>query len=246
VGRENGKSEENLAKKAFDAAIVAITSGTIQSHAGTGLVASAFAGALAAIAPGALEKAIKHRQRNEDWAMEIALRTFPEGVDIFKERLSSNVERIELFARILRAAAPSTLDARVIALGRVLAYGLEDGADMGEAFMLAAALADLEALHILVLQRIDEQPVAPEETRTHQNRGWDKNDIVQTMPEFNVTIDGILATLSRHGLLTDTGAVMYPGSAGPAVWAISPLGKRVVFLLSHEVELLLRQMRQED
>ncbi|MGH7883787.1 MAG: hypothetical protein ACREN8_12950, partial [Candidatus Dormibacteraceae bacterium] len=130
-----------------------------------------------------------------------------EGVDIFKERLSSDVERVELFVRVLEAAAPTTLNAKVIALGRVLAYGLEEDADMGEAFMVAAALADMEAPHVLILQRINEQPIAPEETRTNQDRGWDKNDIAQAMPEFNTTLDGILAGLSRHGLLMDMGRV---------------------------------------
>jgi hypothetical protein len=245
VDEERDDSAKTLGKQAFDAAITAITSGAIQSYAGTGLAVSAFTGALSAIVPHVLEKAIQHRQRNEDWTIEIALRTFPEGVDIFKERLSSNVDRIELFARILKSAAPTTLDAKVIALGRVLAYGLEEDANMGEAFMLAAALADMEGPHILVLQRIHEQTVAPEETRTNQERGWDKNDIAQAMPEFDTTLDGILATLSRHGLLMDVGRVNYPGSVGPTIWTISPLGRRAMFLLNHEVELFLRQMQEE-
>jgi hypothetical protein len=117
---------------------------------------------------------------------------------------------------------------------------------MGEAFMLAAALADMEAPHAVVLQRIHEQPVAPEETRTNQDRGWDKSDIEQAMPEFNTTLDGILATLSRHGLLMDVGRVNYPGSVGPTIWTISPLGRRAALLLSHEVDLLLRQMQEGD
>ena len=223
MDRESDESKKNLGKRVLDATFVSLVSDTIQVYTGTGLVANTLGSAISAMVPHMLDRAIKHRRRNEDWAIEIALRTFPEGIDIFKERLPSNVERIELFARILRAAAPTTLDAKVIALGRVLAYGLEDDADMGEAFMLAAALSDMEGPHILVLQRIHEQPVAPENARTNQERGWDKNDIAQVMPEFNTTLDGILATLSRHGLLTDVGRVNYPGSVGPTIWTISPL-----------------------
>lgn len=243
---QRDEPEKALVKKMYDAAITAIVSGITQPYLGAGLLATGIGSALSAMAPHILDKAIEHRQRNKDWAIEIALRTFDEGVDIFKERLSSDVERVELFVRVLEAAAPTTLDAKVIALGRVLAYGLEEDADMGEAFMLAAALADMEGPHILVLQRIHEQPVAPEETRTNQERGWDKNDIAQVMPEYNTTLDGILATLSRHGLLMDVGRVNYPGSVGPTIWTISPLGSRIVFLLSYEVELLLRQMQEEE
>jgi hypothetical protein len=104
-GDEPGKA---LTKKMYDAAITRIVSGITQPYLGEGSLATGFVSALSAVAPHILDKAIKYRQRNKDWALEISLRTFPEGVDIFKERLSSNVERVELFARVLEAAAPTT------------------------------------------------------------------------------------------------------------------------------------------
>lgn len=245
---ERGKE---LEISAWQMAIEASVSGAgilTQLALGAG-IATTVAGGIVPVTASALlhltREVIRRRQKNPENVLNRAAESVG-GLDILEERLFSHDERIQLLGRVLEAAARTTLEKKVRALTRVLVDGLQDDADMGEAHILAEALAAIEEAHALVLQRIHDEPVAPEETRINQNTGWERNDIAQAMPEFNTTLDGILAVLAGHGLLMDMGRVNYPGKVGPVIWTISPLGSRIVFLLSHEVELLSRQMQEED
>lgn len=219
----------------------------VQLASGAGVVPTAAGGAVAVVTPALLRmtrEVIKRRQNRADRALITAAEAI-DGLDILEERLRNYDERVELLGRVLEAAARTPLEKKIRALSRVLVDGLQDDADMGEAFMLADALADMEEPHVLLLERIHEEPIAPAETRTNQNWGWDINDISQATRELNPTLNGILAVLARHGLLEDKGRVTYPGGVGPAVWTISQLGRRAVFLLSHELDRL-RQKQEEE
>ena len=169
------------------------------------------------------------------------------GLDIFEERLYSHDERVELLGQVLEAAArTTTLEDKVRALSHVLVYGLKDDADMGEAFILTAALADIEAPHLEVLRYIHVQPLPPPELQPHQDiepQGWESDYLARALPEVAEIIDGLVAVLVRHGLLKEMGGVTYPGSVGPAMLTISRLGRRVIFLLSHEADRLSSQAK---
>jgi hypothetical protein len=96
------------------------------------------------------------------------------------ERLATTDEhRLELTARVLRAAARTPLADKLPALARVLADGLDDDAKVDEAFVLAAALDDLEAPHVQVLALFDSAP------SEHGDRGitaWEPDQIVSALP----------------------------------------------------------------
>jgi hypothetical protein len=165
--------------------------------------------------------------------MEVAA-TCLGGLDILEERVAGHDERVELLARVLEAAGRSTLEAKVRALGRVLADGLREGELLDEAFMLAAALDELEAAHILVLQFIAAAH-PPSETgdgsKQPATRGWETDALVQELPDIAVVVEPAVAVLARHGLLSASGGRNFPGHVGPAIYRISPLGTRCLFLL---------------
>jgi hypothetical protein len=62
-------------------------------------------------------------------AFEVAAGILDVGVEIFDERLPGHDERVELLARVIDAAARSTIEEKIPALGRVLAQGLSDEGD---------------------------------------------------------------------------------------------------------------------
>ena len=155
-------------------------------------------------------------------------------MDIFEERVLEYDCRLELFTRVVQAAAHSNLEEKIAALGLVLAQGLSEDGDFDEAFALAGALADIEAPHILVLEKIDKTPVPPVEVRRSaevQPIGWESTEIAEAVPEVASVVDNVVAALSRHGLTRDRGRANFPSTVGPAIWSITDLGRRCLFLI---------------
>lgn len=248
---QRDKPEELVSQMAIEAA--ASGGGILTQLAmGTG-VTTTVAGGVAPVVISALVRVTREvirRRQNRAGRLLLTAAEAVGGLDIFEERLYSHDERVELLGRVLEAAArTTTLEAKIRALSRVLVDGLADDADMGEAFILAAALTDVEAPHIKVLEYIDAQPVPPLESRPHKDlepQGWEANYLARALPEVAEILDGLIAVLARHGLLKEIGGVTYPGSVGPAMLTISRLGQRLVFLLSHEADWLSHHIRNDD
>lgn len=251
MDEQRDKPENLLSQMAIE---TAASGGGILTQLAMGAgVATTVAGGVAPVVMSALvrgtHEVIRRRQNRAGKLLNAAAEAVG-GLDILEERLYSHDERVELLGRVLEAAArTATLEDKVRALSRVLVDGLEDDADMGEAFILAAALADIEAPHVEVLKFINAQPIPPLEFRPHQDlepQGWEADYLARALPEVAEIIDGLVAVLARHGLLKEMGGVTYPGSVGPAMLIISRLGRRVVFLLSHEADRLSRQEKGDD
>jgi hypothetical protein len=248
---QRDKPEELVSQMAIEAA--AGGGGILTQLAmGAGLTTTV-AGGVAPVVISALVRAtrevIRRRQNRAGRLLVIAAETVG-GLEIFEERLYSHDERVELLGRVLEAAArTTTLEAKIRALSHVLVDGLEDDADMSEAFILAAALADVEEPHVEVLRYIDAQPVPPLELRPHEDlepQGWEVDYLARALPEVAEILDGLVAVLTRHGLLKELGGVTYPSSVGPAMLTISRLGQRLVFLLGHEADWLSRHTKADD
>jgi hypothetical protein len=110
---------------------------------------------------------------------------------------------------------------------------------LDEAFVLAAALDDLEAVHALVLRFMADTPVAPQELRREQNvkpKGWETSELAEALPEYAVMVEQVVAVLARNGLIHAAGGIAYPGQVGSAVYSVAPLGERCLFLL-HDDEV---------
>ena len=210
---------------------------------GAGVVANAAIGPFGAlVAPAALlarkrwQRAVRRRELAATEALEVAAELVG-GLKILEERTEHDDRRLELLARVIEAAGRTTLKSKIRALGRVLAEGLgeEEGA-VDEAMELAAALNDLEALHVEVLDRMDKVPTPPESLRRQPDvaaQGWELSELSAALPHLGV-LDSLLSTLSGHGLVIGLGGVTYPGNVGPPVWRITPLGQRCLFLLDPE------------
>lgn len=224
-----------------------VMAGALGSTAAVALLGTGTAGAIVGgVAPPALVLGVKaygwavaRRQRQAGHAMEVAA-TCLGGLNILEERLASHDERVELLARVLEAAGRSNLDAKVRALGRVLADGVRDGGNVDEAFALAAALGDLDAVHVLVLTFLADNPIPSVEVRRRKEenvepQGWERSELVDALPEYASLAVQVVAVLARHGLISDVRGLTW-GTVGPAVYRLAPLGMRCLFLL-HDDEV---------
>lgn len=207
------------------------------------------AGPLVATAVGASAPALKllHRLGNrlvdrrrdrQIQALERAALILDIDLEVLEDLGGSDADRLELLARVLEAAARTPLDEKVTALSRVLAGGLGDEASTREALVIVAAMADIEAAHVFVLQCLATTPLPPEALRRPNHpepRGWEASQLAAAIPEVDEILDGLLAVLSGHGLIRDQGGVVYPGGVGSAVWKVTALGRRCLLLLGEEV-----------
>lgn len=73
----------------------------------------------------------------------------------FDAALQSDAIRSELYARVLEAAGSALSDAKLKAFGRVLSAAVLDPAEIDIAFIISAALADMEQPHIRALAIIN-------------------------------------------------------------------------------------------
>jgi len=107
-----------------------------------------------AAAPLLVQAAVALRARwaaKGDRALDVAANHLGVGVDIVLQRSMACADRLELLARVIESSARSTFEERIDALGRVLAEGLHEGGDVGEALVLARALEVLDEPHVVVL-----------------------------------------------------------------------------------------------
>ncbi len=148
-------------------------------------------------------------------------------------------ERVELLVRVIEAAARSTLEAKVTALGRVLADGLREDGDTDEALLLAAALAAIEGPHVAVLAHLDAHPGPPEElvrASVESSIGWRPDQVAQDLPQVAGVAEAVFAVLAGHGLIRDAGTPTLLDTIGPSTWRIAALGRRCLFLLDTDRE----------
>lgn len=179
---------------------------------------------------------MSRREDRAAQAVERAAAMLDVGLDIFEERASGYDDRLELLARVLEAAARTPLDEKITALARVLASGLEEGSDAAEAIVLVAALTDLEAPHIAVLEVMTRNAVPPESTWSGRTepRGWQANQIAEVVPRVAGIVDGLVAVLDGHGLIRNLNDGTWDGIASSSMFAVTPLGRRCLLLLGYE------------
>ncbi|MFD5827842.1 hypothetical protein [Lentzea sp. NPDC060358] len=182
------------------------------------------------------------RQRREDRAartVEQAAEILDVGIEILEERASSYDDRLELLARVLEAAARTPVEKKITALAQVLAEGLRDGGSVDEALVIAAALTDVEAPHVFVLHHLAVQPLPPEDqweqTGGVTPRGWNRAQLKKAVPEVSPILDGLLAVLEGHGLVRTQADSTYDGLLALTQYAITPLGRRCLFLFGEDL-----------
>jgi hypothetical protein len=182
------------------------------------------------------DRGMARRRQRASRAIEIAA-TCLGGLDILEERTANYDERVELLMRVLEAAGRTPLDAKVRALGRVLAEGVSGDGSIDQAFAMAAALDDMEASHVAALHHLAHVPTPPPKLRINpdfEEQGWQVRQLAAALPDLARNIDGVAAVLIRHGLMRAGGGVLYQNNAGPAVYRVAWLGLRCLFLLGDD------------
>ena len=183
------------------------------------------AGPLAAAAAGAMltpyttrlvELAAAEWQRKSELVAETAVAASGLADDEFCARLSGNPELLALMQKILWDASVSGSEHELRMLGQLLGGAVKDRGDrLDEAQVLVAALADLEAPHVVVLDVLTgPSPGEP------SGPGWWLPAQVQANtpmdPEF---VLGCLNALTRHGLATTA-----TGLSGVPAFGLTELG----------------------
>jgi hypothetical protein len=177
--------------------------------------------------------AVRRRRERMGRVLEAADLLDP-GVEVFDERRPDYDQRVELLARVLEAAGRSTFEAKIRALGQVLRSGVSDEGDVGEAMVLAAALAVVEPPHVVLLQFLDEHRDPPEYEGSSPGRprpGWRIAELVEALPRLAAVVDALLAVLAGQGLVRNASGDTYEDLTVEH-WSISPLGSRCLFMLS--------------
>lgn len=192
--------------------------------AATGLAGTS-AGAVAAAAAPLITKAfsslgqrhIAQAQRGGESVLEEAVEASGMSADQLAAAAADSPERLLLAGTALEAGTRTVNADKWRALGRSLANGLTDDALVDPELLIVAALADIEAPHIKVLRHVAEEwpPVwtlaGPQSfTREAAQPGepvWSAKDLGAALPELGIVLEPVIATLIRHGLLTEVDQV---------------------------------------
>lgn len=180
-------------------------------------------------APLVLRKLMAQWRRRRESALRATASELNTDMGALEQRIANSEKGLDLFTRVVDAAVRTPLEEKITALGRVLAEGLQDDGNFDEAFMLAAALADMEAPHVEALNYIGAHSLPPVELRTNsaEPRGWTTDQLAKALPKLARMIDGVIPVLSGHGPLKDIGGQLFPGGVGPDQWAITDLAATV-------------------
>lgn len=173
-------------------------------------------------------------------ALDHAATDLGTDLDDLARRATADPDRLELLARILEAAGRTALDAKIPALGRVLAAGLDPHTQVDEALKLAASLDDLEAPDVQVLHLLHRETVGPlllaqqvgRELGAAGGVGWTVSDLHSRLPGYRLLIPTILRTLDRHALIADADRGIFFDKENPDRWTVTDFGRHCLELLS--------------
>lgn len=154
-------------------------------------------------------------------------------MDILREREPGYDERLELLGRVLEAGGRATMATKVEALGRVLGEGLRQEIGVGEALVLAGALAVLEPPHVALLAWLNEHRELPPDVALVGGKpapGWEARELRRKLPELATILDSLIPVLSGQGLIDAPPGPAMIGN-GPDYWRVTEFGRRCLFLL---------------
>lgn len=186
-----------------DRAASGVFAGTASAALGAGLdptTASAVALFVTPVATEALNAILSHHTKTQFAKAGGVLSVAADARQVEPDQLAAladNPSKEFLLATALRAGANSSMPAKIVALGKVLADGLpDDDAMVDSATMLALAFDDLEVAHIRVLDYLagDSGPLGPA-------RAVSLLDFLEAHQGYGISISAIVATLERHGII---------------------------------------------
>lgn len=137
--------------------------------------------------------------RQERSAVPLAYAAHVSGATIeeLAEQVRSDPDLLELFGLISYEASATTLQAKLLALGRVLANVLEDKAKLDLDYTIADALGVVEPAHLKVLAHLD---------RTWRGQAGEAIEIYalhEALPELGLGLRPILSALLSKALVAE-------------------------------------------
>lgn len=153
-------------------------------------------------------------RRRGVYVVETAARIAGDDPEGFAVKMGATEESRLLAGTAISAATRTTYQPKLLALARVLAAGVENEApQVDEEQLFIAALADLEAPHVLLLDVLaryvprlqrSESGVAlvaePSSGSATRRPAWNTSQLTAARPQLESVLPGLLGTLQRHGL----------------------------------------------
>lgn len=213
---------------------------------GEGVAGALHVGGLDPVTAGALAPALAAVLRLDSWSHTRRLQRAEHvlqqaadvlgGVDELERVATRDDAHLELATRVLEAAARTTLPDKIPALARVLATGLQADTKVDEALILAAALSDLEAPHVLVLSTIAVHPTSPIAATAPSTGapGWNSTQLATHLPGTKLVLSALVQVLVAHGLIVNLADHQEPAWADVGQqprYGVSDLGRTCLALL---------------
>jgi hypothetical protein len=146
--------------------------------------------------------AVGRRAGRAHRAIEVASETAGVKPEALLTSVVDNPELLELTFQVIEAAAATTLDLKVQALGQSLGNAAVDHAVVDVELLITAALSGIESPHVRLLEALsNESPVHPDSTDENVIRTWTKDVLEETHPHFRGTTGILAAKLSSLGML---------------------------------------------
>jgi hypothetical protein len=164
-----------------------------------------------------------------------------QAVSELAEYTRDSADREGAAVTAVHAAADTSYEAKVLALSRVLAYGLADDARLEMVAVYLRALRHLEAYHVRVLAYLDARWRA---VKTDRAASADSTELETALPALADGMAPILAVLEREALAY-SGAIAggRPEDEGTFVigsYVITPFGQRMRAWLSSSGDVVSR------
>ncbi|MFD9657113.1 hypothetical protein [Streptomyces mirabilis] len=177
-----------------------------------------------------LIKAIVQR-REERAAQVIAVGAATSGTDLdrFSHTIEDSPELLALLSETVQAAMQTSLEDKVVALGRCLANGVEDDTRIDAERLRVRGLARIETQEAKIMAVLG-QPQNPDGRSPWT--GWNRAEILARLPGYVDVLDASMALLVAEGLAADAGVGGYGGGGpGREQWNLTDFGQNCLRLL---------------
>ena len=188
-----------------------------------GPLAPLLAAAITPLTSRMIQKAADEWRRKSNMIADAALEVSGFGdAEEFCEALTDDPELIALAQKILIAASQTADDRRLRTFGALLGDAVRQRGDrLDETQLLATALGEIEAPHVVVLAVLAEPPPGASERGRHL--GWNLQQVEAAVPmEANLVL-ACLNGLTRHGLADSP-----TGYGGATVYVITDFGRALL------------------
>ncbi|MGY4925303.1 hypothetical protein [Streptomyces sp. 900105755] len=156
------------------------------------------------------------------------------SLDRLVHTIETNPELLTLMSEAVQAATQTSLEEKIVALGKCLGRGVRDETKIDAEFIYIRGLAEIEAPEVKVMQVLD-QPTrpAPENYSQPNWHGWVRSEILRDLPGFTATLDASLARLTAAGMVKDDGIGRIPADedSEKEMWILTDFGTKCLSLL---------------